>query len=77
MFRTIRVAIPPPLSYLRENPIQDDHLPIHTVISSLTTALMFSVVPKGLWERTNPADEKTFVPGPCARYLLKTEIDSY
>ena len=50
--------------------------PIHTGNFKLDGGAMFGVVPKGLWERTNPADEKTFVPGPCAHYLLKTEIDS-
>ena len=32
--------------------------PIHTGNFKLDGGAMFGVVPKGLWERTNPADEK-------------------
>ena len=32
--------------------------PVHTGNFKLDGGAMFGVVPKGLWERTNPADEK-------------------
>ena len=32
--------------------------PIHTGNFKLDGGAMFGVVPKGLWERTNPADER-------------------
>ena len=39
--------------------------PIHTGSFKLDGGAMFGVVPKGLWERTNPADERTYVLGLC------------
>jgi hypothetical protein len=38
---------------------------IDTGFFKLDGGAMFGVVPKMIWNKTNPADDKTFAPGPC------------
>ena len=46
--------------------------PIHTGNFKLDGGAMFGVVPKGLWERTNPADEKNLCTWAMRSLLIET-----